>query len=1003
MKRTRLLKIMGVALTLLLAFGLVSFLGTVPVVADEDEWSTFDYPEAGEDGDYFRDAGIVDGPSHIARGIDGTFWIYTEFLTTTDELLKSLDTEGRSWEVTDYSADIAGGPITAIVPSAIDEDIVYVADENTVYKTEDGGDSWEDLDAQFKELNEVITCMTLGYGYDDDEPHVYVGTVGDYDVGDVYHIYDVAFGGTWEALELQAPNLAIGADDSAAWGIAASPDFDSDAMVAVMAASILNDKTYVASNEGAAIGDWDDIELLDDLGASFYSNEASDPAFPEDFDIDDNNEYFVGVVGAAHDSGEGGVFRIYDDNYELLDDVDDDIISLDLVGNVGNTYLLAGEYDDPDVWYSDDDGDSWEQASVEGVQPAGDEETYVICDDDIAENDIGWAATEADAPGDSSCLSMTRDGGATWLGISLINSNIDDIDDLAVFASPETVFMVDDVFIPYNVFRYDGTNWERVYQAQQYGGPTIDMVAISPEFDSDETVFLADTAGPTIFYSDNGGDLFEETRNAPGSIVSWTVVDSETVIVGGTANSTVYITDVQGRRAWDDYEVEAGGGNDITSLAVWGDTVICGDNANQVFLSEDFGETWDMVGDALNATAAAATYVGFDTDFGSNNTIYAASDDVVSRFLDITDLDEDWEDFTLEGQPTTISGLVVADGVVYVSDAAVVDSDPDADADTNDQLGAIQRCVNPLEDLDDVDESEFDFMAEGLDADGLVDDEFNLLRVTEGSTTLWAADIDDATIWTIEDLLVGPPVDGIAVAKTDSFTLGWSPFDNATDYEVRVYSDVDMGLAYECYDAVTGDDDAVLIVNDTNATGSVPESATTYWWQARVSDPVHSKWSDVWLFITPPDDLTINANFFAPGLGASGIGIWTPFGWQLIDGADNYVFELFENCDFTKPVVSTTTTNPVFKLDAPLKCGTNYCWRVRAVTGDSMGNWATGSFSTVACDDGSPPPAPPPPGSPTIIVPPTQQMTPTWIYIVIAIGGTLIVIVIIFVVKAGKP
>jgi len=218
-------------------------------------------------------------------------------------------------------------------------------------------------------------------------------------------------------------------------------------------------------------------------------------------------------------------------------------------------------------------------------------------------------------------------GGESWVGIGLLDTDADALVDIGPspdWVSDEVMFVLyTNTNLDAEILRYDGSNWERVFESDdQYGAQLLDMVDCSPEFGSDETVFAALAGGPNILVSEDSGTVWAETRNAPATMASWAIVDAETIIAGGAADDTVYVTDRQGRRAWDDYEVAAGAGT-IISLAVWGDTVVCGTDAGEVYISEDFAETWDIVGAVIDI---GDTYVGFDTDFGTNNTIYAASD-----------------------------------------------------------------------------------------------------------------------------------------------------------------------------------------------------------------------------------------------------------------------------------------------------------------------------------------------------------------------------------------
>jgi len=574
---------------------------------------------------------------------------------------------------------------------------------------------------------------------------------------------------------------------------------------------------------------------------------------------------------------------------------------------------------------------------------------------------------------------MTGDGGAVWLGISLIDTVVTTVTGLAMspdFASPGLMFVLTNNGATDSVFRYDGTNWERVYEEAQYGAQAIDLIAVSPDINTDDTVFLGDTASTTILFSEDNGTVFEAVRVNPDALDTWVIVDAETIIAGGLVGtaSTIWITDVQGRRAWDDYEVEAAGTDTLTSLVVNGDTVIAGNNDSDAFISEDFGETWDAIGARLTATTPGNTYVTFDSD--DPTVIYAASDDVIARFLDTGELAEDWENFDVDVDGAGADdfddaiGIVCVDGVLYAASDNNVAVLPAGD-------GAILRTVNPLEDVDDVAASEFDFVDAGLTA---ATDNFDSLDVTAGNI-LWAYDITTATIWTYTDDMVGPVAGVVVVPDVDSAILSWTAFDNATDYDVVVYSNEAMDGAYLWYDAATGVDLDYLVVND-NVTmaphgGDVLDAGTMYWVQVRATAPVNSRWSDVITFTTDPATMAIDADFFGPAIGATNVSIMPSFGWNLIAEADSYVIEVSDTYDFSNILETATVTEPVYQLQTTLSNSANYFWRVKAVSGTAESNWA-----------------------PVEIV--QETITPNFIYAIIGIGAALAILVIVLILKTRR-
>jgi hypothetical protein len=510
--KKKILKIWGVGLALVLAITLSVGLA-VPVSADVTEWSKgddpFDFPDEGGDGDWFWDA-LLQNHGVIAQAINGDLYVYAEDTGDVGDeasIFKSED-GGRTWSETDYDDDGNGDAVVAMAPSTIDADVLYVATATEVFKTEDGDDFEEvgDFAADTGDAN--ITCMTVGYA--DDEPHVFVGT--DSTPGNVWHRHDVSFGGGWVSVN-------IGDYDTVGtlnvYGIAASPDFDSDVLVAAVVAESAGTESFVATNRGADAGVWDLVELETDGATDVLITEASDPAFVDDFDEDDDFEYFVGVCGPVHTGGAtaGGIYRVWGEgagDWDILDDVDADIISLDLVGNLGDAMMIAGEEDTAVTWVSTDDGDNWDDPdkSASGTGP-----TFVAIDEDFEEDTgIAWAVV------DDSAVSMTVDGGFIFNQVGLIDMAADWwVTDIATGSDS---FMVIDSD---SLFRYDGTSWERVWESTQFDGDTIDLVAISPE--SDDTIFVADciqvsgtTGGINIYRSTDNGQDWDELRRQPDDI-----------------------------------------------------------------------------------------------------------------------------------------------------------------------------------------------------------------------------------------------------------------------------------------------------------------------------------------------------------------------------------------------------------------------------------------------------------------------------------------------------
>jgi len=987
-------KIMGVGLTLVLVITFAIGMGA-PVAAspDTDEWEAgeapFDLPSEGSTGDWFYDPTLADmGP--IDRAINGDLYVYA-LIGSDFEILKSED-GGRTWSKTDYEDDLSGeAAVVAIVCSSIDADIVYAADFDNVYKTENGGGKWVTVSSGTMPTlgNDVITCLAVGYL--NDEPIAYFGTRDTVDdSGKVHYLAEEELGALWTDLEI---------GDYDVYGIGTSTDFDNDTLVVavIVDEDTAPDSTFCATNRGAAIGSWDtDVELETQAAANLAATEASDPVFPEDFDESDNFEYFVGVVGPVHTVGnKGGVYRVYGETSTsryLLEDIDDDIISLDGRGDLGSMVLLAGVNDEAEVWASFDDGDNWDDTDK---APSGGGPTYVAMDEDFDEDaGLAWAVTD-DPEG---AVSLTEDGGVTFNQISLIDTDIDWVTDIAL-GSDSWVVTRDTSATTSSLFRNDG-DWERVWSSSVSGGDYFDLVVISPE--SEDCLFVAGSEefswGTEDVYrtTDNGQD-WDELRFQPDEIQwhdAFLVIDDDTLIVGGT-DGEVHFTDRYGQRAWDTNDVSDDSGVGVYSIAASpavdnDDTLICGLENSEVWISEDLGDDWDQVGDAL--PDVGKTFVAFDPGFATSgadgeNRIYAAADDNAYKFKDVTDSDGAWSEFTgADGAGLDwVSGIAVGDdGTLYVLDY----QDGNGMARSPDPY-----ITTPVFELIGTTAHELDSNAE-----------LTNMQLASGSNIIYATDIEDAKIWRYEDTMaVSPtltsPSNGSSSERVDSVTLTWREIDNADKYEIKMNSRDDFdGIATSVSDVEVG---------ATRITGL--EDGRTYYWKVRVheGEPALSRWSDVWSFTTAMGEGEWNPFVGgvpeSPGNGDTGVPLMPTFAWNAADWATGYEFVLADNPAFTSPIVSKTLDGTVYLSEQELAYSTSYYWKVRAVSATSSSEWGTAVFTTMAKAVPAPTPAPPVTVTPPAPIVLPTPIPPALLWTIIGIGALLIIAVIVLIIRTRRP
>ncbi len=687
--------------------------------------------------------------------------------------------------------------------------------------------------------------------------------------------------------------------------------------------------TRIVTNTGTP-GTWTQfgVNLKAADTTDFGIRGSSDICFPDDFN---NDELFVGVDdgGGAY----GDVYRVTS-NFAYGLGVKADIASLDLVGPIGDTLLLAGSTDTADVFYSTSDGEMWDAASIMGKRPSGDGPTYVLMAEDFADSGVAWAATSF-----AECaVSYTIDGGVLWNQISLIATSITEINDVAFYPDYETsgkLFMATTDGNDTSLWRYDG-NWERVAVSTVVTVVTIDdpataidLVQVSPNILSDDTVFFTNllvSSSPAIYRStDLGQSWGKALRCQPGTLNSWVVLDADTVLAGDTDTAKVYKTDRHGERTWVTIALPTTITGAVMSFAVFGDNVLCASDAGEVALSKDLGATWSQVGTTPFTSPAPGTFVAFDTGYAKNSIVYAACGTNIYRFE--VGVSTAWADI---GDVGTASGIATADGCLYVSDeveaaaaAVVVPSTP--------ATGGVLRSVDPTAPVPVFERVSTEF---GLTTSATL----KALQTTSGSNVLYALDGENPEVLrTYTDALVGPfalssPGDEEAIGSTDRVTLEWVAVTDAMDYDVMLSSNEAFRAAYVVYNS-TSDDNLLIVKEKPNETEGL-SPGTEYWWKVRVTAPLNSKWSDVWSFGTAISTMSISTDFFAPALGAIDVPLRPAFAWEPVGGATGYKFQLADNNAFTDPpMVDEELTATVYQLATDLDYSTAYYWRVKAVSG----------------------------------------------------------------------
>jgi len=1099
--KNKIFKILGVAVTLAMVLTLAAAFSTPATASPAEtlnEWYTFAYPEAGSEGDWFRmgpdEEQIYDiGP--IAEAINGDLYVFVYLKGTDDDenhIFKSEDS-GRTWEDTGYTdvevCDTNDHPeyVVDMVCSSIDEDTVYATDGSYVYKTDDGGDTWDFLardsleeqlagecgcclwDALVPDMGlNVITSIDVTYDADDN-PFVFIGTRAhdDYCVplgshpGDVYYIGEAGYPANWTSLNL----ACYGGGGYDALAVGCAPDWAETKETYVVVTNYSD--THVVYTKGTVCGWYEFAELLWNCAPinSFGSLFASRIGFPDDWE--DTETLFVGVVDDATitcidsiSQGPGGDVYLATADGAIDLNVEGittgcqgieavNILSLDVEGDTDEARLIAGAYCDAHVYCSEDGGWSWDESEKE---PTGDNYTYVIWYEDTA-----LAATAGYECAVSMCCGEDFPC-QFWNQISLIATDITcvlwiDHSPGYLSADSHTLFMLSLRVGSgcQSLWRYDGTYWERVFCSTLVDSDAayterFQMVLVSPDFLTTNAVFVANTVFE-IWRSLDAGCSWEKLTFpcSPRPYISAAVViDEDTVITGGrydsdpdhNAEGYVFKTTRHGARPWKEYELPETAGSAVSFDLEPGyedpGSILLGDVKSQVFISEDGGETWDLVGKSLLNPLAHPTYVVFDPGYATNNTIYAAASYRIARC--IIDPDEEWADQEWE---VICDHSGYASGIATTGDTAlyVTDSHPVGDLVNC----GVFRSLNP--DAEDTDDVVFEELVEGLDEGTSLGNLWLTTDVSDEDCTenvLWSLGLVEACgykggpdVWVYEDTLAQPvaldlPVDEQKLTKTDSATLSWKELCGADCYEVALWAycaecpdeklDVDLCLDCEPYDDVVCmpgteidcvgtccpcTEDTCIVVDDL-------EPGTTYYWQIRVCQgkPKLSKWSEERSFTTALLPVPF-ADLCSPACGSQDIILTPNFAWGAVKGATGYEVQLSTTETFTVGVVKGETTVNAWVCPTTLEYATTYYWRVKAVKDGIYSDWTYCMFTTMPEPEAPTPPVVieqvPPSPPPVINIPPTEMITPTWIYAIIGVGAALAIVVIVLIVRSRRP
>ena len=455
--------------------------------------------------------------------------------------------------------------------------------------------------------------------------------------------------------------------------------------------------------------------------------------------------------------------------------------------------------------------------------------------------------------------SVTFDDGDTWNQLSLIDTWIDYVSDVAVSPDCNKTFVstvnegagcgCDSVWLHAENLpeaeEYSG-QWLRTWNGALVGINDMDfpfvlersLLRLAPEETTGDTVFLVDRQSNNVYWNDL------ETL-ACWDQISSTELDYIVDLAAQDAD-TLFALDESGDVAmFDDDEWQASVDSELTlgwSIVVWGDHILVGGQDGDVSYSDDAGETFTELEYVVDISGAKVN-LAFDSYFDQNDTIFAAIANAGSdNGIYVLVIDGETDDWTKLAASNDLhyTGIVMDNaagnpmtgpdtgGVLYAS-FHTWDSSDNCDYECSEDsvsqcwYSGVARCLMPIVELCcEIGEEEWSYISWGLEETSvrfimqpqalkmcgcLTADTNTRLFAVDGETYDICEGID-GTVWTFEDCYskvgvdLDSPADGYVVG-TDAceccnvpFTIMWDRLCDACCYEVQFATDEDFTDIY---------------------------------------------------------------------------------------------------------------------------------------------------------------------------------------------------------------
>jgi len=536
----------------------------------------------------------------------------------------------------------------------------------------------------------------------------------------------------------------------------------------------------------------------------------------------DNRLAFVGLT-IIGDEAASGLYRIRDTASEPLANG----ISINSIAFDGQV-LVAGVFDDNRVYSCRNPLSRTPTLRPNSAMKGPGGEGKVV---------VAWVGdvVVAGTSGDESAFAISGNSGLAFNDISMIDTTLDNLSDVAVSEDGETVYLTSDDGDDLSLWR-STSSWQRVLSQTDTSGY---IVRLAPG--EVESIYLAEKGGHQIYHSPDGGE-----NGWSAGICLLGVQD-----LAVESSDVAYALDTEGKvtkthsagLSWDlAVDTELGEDNGHTIVSAGKDILLAGSNNGRIAYSMDGGSSWKEISRRIQSEAGRVQIVP-DKNFATNKIVYAASDsggqNVMRWQLGSS---TSWTDIYKGNLNGGIYGLAAEDNVLYA-----------LEYNPGQKQSRLWQCLLPAE----ASNSSNSWVSRATTADTDVSDPdvvFNAspqaLKLSSGGR-LWTIKTNGTNrLYRIDDsmtkLVLQAPDDGYVnpvnqvTGIAEDVTFRWQQALDATEYEFSIAQDEEFKALVTSITVASDSSPVVLSVGPAaEGVGRVNFSlGTTYYWKVRITQPL---------------------------------------------------------------------------------------------------------------------------------------------------------------------